>query len=704
MTSLPPVIRCDSEHNSLLFDLRRGFAELAWIGAPVPANEDLFAICNSRSRGRHQCQPDRPEPSSIFPQSGWGYDGTPAVVLSEGGKAIHSRFTLSDVRQTGSNIYFTHSDPTSGATVDTEWSLMPTGILQAQVQIRNDGSKPFELVSLASLALPLPSWTSHVTRYSGRWAAEMQKQRHEICQGGFNAASFGGRPGFGGGNWVRIESANASENHGHAIAAHLAWSGDHLLQVERNADSTSMLLMSAKLEPGEIILAPGEIWRAPDCIVAVSNEGFSTTRHAFHRHVLAEMQTNLPSTTPRKVHLNTWEALSFGMDLPKLCALADAAAAIGVERFVLDDGWFNERRDDTSSLGDWTADAALFPRGLTELIDHVEQQGMDFGLWVEPEMISPDSDLYRAHPDWCIDVAGQPRPTQRNQLVLDLSRTEVSEYLYHRLDTLLRDHSIAYLKWDHNRDLFPRAGKGHAQVTALYALLDRVKAAHPHVEIETCASGGGRVDFAMLKRCSRFWASDNNDALDRLKINAGWFDFLPLRVTGNHVGPSPNPITGRCTSMDFRAKVAMFGHMGVEADPAAMSEEERASLTTHIAIYKQWRDVLHSGTLTVVDCDDAAVYGWFAWGENRGLAVVAQTQHATRFEVPPVRLTGLSPQSRYQIKLVEPWPKLAARHLANPDCWRDGLTLSGQVLAESGLALPLTLPESAWLISVELAP
>ena len=702
MSILKPFIRCDGGNSSLVFDLRRGSAELASIGPALPFDENLAAMCDARLRGSHQSQPNVPEPSSILPQSGWGYGGTPAVILCQDGQAIPSRFVLSGAVESVSKLNFTFEDSASGATLEVCWSILESGVIKSEICLTNNGQEPFELVSLASLALPLTSWARWAVRYSGRWAAEMQKQRHEIGPTGLSSTSYGGRPGFGGGNWVRIESANASEDHGHVIAAHLAWSGDHQLLVERNADGEAMLMMAARLELGEIELKPGQVWRAPHCIMAVSGNGIVATRHAFHSHCNADI---LPAVgaSPRKVHLNTWEALGFGLDQGKLNNLADAAAALGVERFVLDDGWFKGRRDDTSGLGDWVPDAGLFPEGLTPIIEHVESLGMDFGLWVEPEMISPDSDLYREHPDWCIHVAGQPRLTQRSQLVLDLTRMEVTDYLFSMLDSLLRDNRIAYLKWDHNRDLFPPAGKEREQVVALYALLDRLRLAHPHVEIETCASGGGRVDFAMLERCTRFWASDNNDAIDRLKINAGWFDFLPLRAVGNHVGPSPNPITGRQISMDFRAKVAMFGHMGIEADPGAMSEDDRKNLTAHIAIYKQWRDALHSGKLTVVGCNDPGIYGWFVWAKNRGIALVAQTIHAQNFEVPPVRLTGLEPLQRYKIKLIEPWPELAARRLANPDRWRDGMVLSGQVLAVAGLALPLTLPETAWLISVELA-
>ena len=702
MSGLKPFVRCDKGNLSLVFDLRRGFAELAWIGQTLASGEDLQAMSDAQMRGSHQSQPDMPEPSSILPRSGWGFFGTPAITLSQSGKAMPSRFVLASVVELSSGASFTFNDAASGATAEVCWTIMQSGVIKSEICLTNNGDKPFGLGSLASLALPLPSWARFAVRYSGRWAAEMDTRRFEISSNGLSATSNGGRPGFGGGNWIRIESADASEDHGHVIAAHLAWSGDHQLLVERNADGEAMLMMAARLEVGEITLEPGQIWRAPDCIIAVSNSGIGTARHAFHSHAIAE---TLPKAgaSPRKVHLNTWEALGFGIDQRKLNDLVDAAAALGVERFLLDDGWFKGRRNDRSSLGDWVPDWGIFPKGLTPLIEHVELLGMDFGLWVEPEMISPDSDLYRDHPDWCIHVAGQDRLTQRNQLVLDLTRPQVTDHLFASLDTLLRDNRIAYLKWDHNRDLFPLVGKGHAQVTALYALLDRLRLAHPNVEIETCASGGGRVDFAILKRCARFWASDNNDAIDRLHINAGWFDFFPLRAVGNHVGPSPNPITGRQISMDFRAKVAMFGHMGVEANPGAMSEDEREILKAHIAIYKQWRDVLHSGKVSVVGCDDPGVYGWLVCVENRGIALVAQKLHARSFEVAPVRLGGLVPHKRYKIRLLDPWPKMAARRLANPERWRDGMVLSGKVLAEAGLALPLNLPETAWLIALELA-
>jgi alpha-galactosidase len=701
MSSLPPFSRLDGDDLSMVFDLRAGVAEPVYFGPTLPVGEDLVNLCDVLRRGRHASQPDRPVPRSLLPVAGEGHLCAPSIVIQQHGRPLTLRMPLVAITQRNAGLCLEHRDDALGLGVQIQIAIVRGGLVEFGTQLRNLGTQPIGLISLASLTLPLPHWASHVVRYAGRWSGEMQQQRLPLHQGAITSASHGGRPGFGGGNWVRIEGDNAGEVHGDALAAHLAWSGDHILSVERNADGDATLTMAARLEPGEIMLAPGDTFCAPRALVAVSAEGIASLRHAFHAHILGAVIPNTAASTPRKVHLNSWEALAFDQSLERLFALAERAAALGVERFVLDDGWFAGRRDDTTSLGDWVADPGIFPEGLAPLIEHVRGSGMDFGLWVEPEMVSPDSDLYRAHPDWCLHLPDRPRLTQRNQLVLDLTRPEVSEHVFASLDRLLADHDIAYLKWDHNRDLFPLAGKGHAQVIALYALLDRLRAAHPQVEIETCASGGGRVDLEILKRCSRFWASDNNDPIERLQINAGWFDFLPMRIVGNHVGPSPNPITGRQVAMDFRAKVAMFGHMGVEADPGAMSTEDRQCLAAHIALYKQWRDVLHAGRLWRLAPAGAGVHALMAMHEGRGIALIAQTRQATTYDVPPIRFAGLDDDARYRVALLPPYCEKARAQLSDARPYAQGVVLSGRALRLAGISLPLQYPESAWLVSIE---
>jgi alpha-galactosidase len=688
-------VRLDTTDFTLVFDLRREQPELAYCGKRLPDREELIALCAAARRGAHQSQPDEPVLPSIFPQEGRGYPGRPALEYQVEGRSAPTDLRLSGLKLQQDRVSFEFSD--AATKVELCWAIMSSGLIEVRTRLINLASLPITITHLASLSLPVPHWASEAVRFSGRWSAEMQEQRHAISGGIAGGRSRGGRPGFSGGNWIRLEEPGVSEGKGRCLSAHLAWSGDHEMSLELDADGAATLMMSAGLEAGEIVLAPGAAFEAPRALLAVSARGSAGLRQAFHREVMATS----PVSFPRKVHLNSWEALAFDLSVPALEQLVEHARDLGAERFVLDDGWFEGRRNDTTSLGDWTPDRGLFPDGLRGLIEHVHACGMDFGLWVEPEMISPASALYRAHPDWCIHRKDRPRETQRYQLVLDLTRPEVEEHLFTMLDTLLRQNQIAYLKWDHNRELFPRALKGHAQTLALYRLLDRLRSAHPQVEIESCASGGGRVDLEILRRCGRYWASDNNDAVERLRINRSWYQFLPPSITGNHVGPSPNPITGRRLSMDFRAKVALFGHMGIEANPVEMTEGERAVLARHILLYKEWRDVVHRGSLYEIECGDPSVVGWLALNGRRGLALAAQTRLAPTFEAPPVRFAGLDPQIYYAVRLLEPWPSRAKPYLASPEVWRAGLVLSGAALAEQGLALPLTHPETAWLIALE---
>ncbi|MEO1169413.1 MAG: alpha-galactosidase [Pseudomonadota bacterium] len=701
MARATEYLRLDGMAVTLVVAVTQGeYADLVYFGPKLESDEDLDALYLSGLYGAHESQPDRPPVGGLLPERKHGYAGTAVVELRDGARRLSTDFrpVRHEVGESGLSIAF--EDAATGLQLDIQWSLAAGDIIRSRMALVPAGQGPIAIDRLAALALPVPLRFDHAVTYSGRWSAEMQECCEAIGPGGFVSRSRGGKPGFDGGSWLLL----CDGEDGPVIGAHLCWSGDYDTVLERDADGRAMLLMGPALEAGEIVLKPGECFETPSAAFAYASDRAALGR-LFHRHLREDVLPGRADWRPRKVHLNSWEALGFDMDESKLKALADGAADLGVERFVLDDGWFGGRRDDRTSLGDWEVSPDVLPDGLDPLIAYVEGLGMDFGLWVEPEMVSPDSDLYRAHPDWCLHEPGRERRTQRQQLVLDLTRSDVVEHLFERLDALLGGHRIAYLKWDHNRDLFPAANAdgpaGHAQTLALYALLDRIRAAHPRVEIESCSSGGGRVDFGILSRCHRIWASDNNDAIERLRIVRSWAQFLPLEVIGNHVGPSPNPITGRRLSMDFRAKVAMFGHMGVEADPAAMNTGERETLRAHIALYKHWRDILHQGSLFRLAHPDPGVSTLLALAGDRGLALAAQIQVAATYDVAPVRTAGLDVDARYRVTLPEPWPRKAMRYLANAENWREGYILSGGVLMERGLALPLAHPETAWLIALE---
>ncbi len=694
-------VRLDGEALTLVFALEAGgTADLVYLGARLPEGEDLAALVAATARGRHESQPDVPPVPGLLPERKLGWSGTPAIQLRRGGETIETDFRLRDWQAAPDNLELTFGDAALAISLSLGWRIAAAGVIEAYAVLVNHDEPDLELKRLAAPALPVPCRFADLTTFSGRWAGEMREHRRPLAPDGFARTSARGKPGFGGGNWLILHDR---ESEG-VLAAHLAFSGDCDTRIEcdneGSADGRAVLQMAAAQPHVETGFPAGSVAATPRAVFALAANR-STLAQRLHAYLRAEVLPGRKDWGPRKVHLNSWEALGFDLSEPALIRLADDAAALGIERFVLDDGWFGGRRDDTSSLGDWVVSPDVFPNGLGPLIDHVHARGMNFGLWVEPEMVSPDSDLYRAHPDWCLHFEGRDRPTMRGQLALDLSRAEVREYLIERLDALLRENAIAYLKWDHNRDLFPTAGKALWQSLGFNHVLDRLRAAHPHVEIESCASGGGRIDFGVLSRVHRVWPSDNNDAIERLRIMRAWSQFMPLEVLGSHVGPSPNPITGRRLDMDFRAKVALFGHMGVEADPARMSDAERECLAAHIALYKAWRGVLHEGTLWRLAHPDPNVSGMMVTHGHKALAVAAQTAFSPVFDAAPVRLAGLEPEARYRVTLPEPWPGKARRYLANADQWREGLTLSGTTLMTQGLALPLTHPETAWLIALE---
>lgn len=690
------LVRCDGERLTLVFALEAGGgADLVYAGACLPADEDLAMLAAAGARGRHESQPDAPPRPGLLPERKAGWSLTPALSLRRGGRLLDTDLRVSRWDHAANSLTVTFADPRVGIELHATWQIGQGDVVRAASRLHNTADTALEAERLAALALPVPRRFTECTSYAGRWAGEMQEHRRAIAPDGLRRETAIGKPGFAGAGWLLLHAGDE------VLGAHLAWSGDQWLALEPDTqgagDARALLLMGAGSHPGEVVLAPGEAASTPAAHIALAPDR-SALAQAFHTHLRAEILPARAAWGERKVHLNSWEALGFDLSQEGLIALAESAASLGIERFVLDDGWFGGRRDDTTSLGDWFVSPEVLPQGLAPLIARVHELGMDFGLWVEPEMVSPDSDLYRAHPDWCLHLEGRERPTMRGQLALDMGRPEVRDYLFERLDALLAENPIAYLKWDHNRDLFPSAA-GQAQ--GFYTLLDALRAAHPKVEIESCSSGGGRIDFGVLSRTHRVWPSDNNDAIERLRIIPAWSQFLPLEVLGSHVGPLPNPITARRLGMDFRAKVAMFGHMGVEADPARMSEKERATLAAHIALYKAWRGVVHSGAFYRLSHPDPNVTGMMVTHQGKALALVAQTAFSPVFDAAPVRLAGLDPAACYRVTLPEPWPPKARHYLANPDQWRSGLTLSGAALMSHGLALPLTHPETAWLIALE---
>jgi alpha-galactosidase len=644
---------------------------------------------------------------SIALEPGIGLMGVSGLSAHRDGKDWGSRFVVDSVDPSPAGVTIRTSDPRTE--IGLEYRIdcnLETGLLQIAATLTNKGTAPLNLNMMATACLPIPQTMSDIIGFSGRWADEFRHERLARFSGTYLRENKRGRTSHDSFPAIILCASDTNEQSGEAYGLHLAWSGNHSLRVDSLSDGRIFALLGCLLLPGEIILAAGEQFTSPPIIAGYSGSGLSALSRQFHSHVRETLLRAEVRNRPRPVHYNSWEAVYFDHDLDRLKAMADKAAAIGVERFVLDDGWFGSRRNDRAGLGDWTVSDAVYPEGLKPLISHVTGLGMEMGIWFEPEMINPDSDLFRAHPDWILQIEGVTQIPFRHQYVLDISRPEVSDYLFERIDAILSEYQIGYIKWDMNRDLnHPGGADGtpcaHAQVHALYKLIERVRTAHPSVEIESCASGGGRADMGILAHTDRIWTSDSNDALDRQNIQRGASYFLPLNVLGSHVGPQRCHITGRTLSMAMRAATALMGHMGAELNLLTEAEVNLAELKAAIALYKVHRELLHSGDMYRLDTPAYLnAFGVVAHDKSQALFSLAYLTGHQKSLPTQLRFDGLASDARYRIHLI--WPQ-AWKPVISPcvteamDLQGDSSLFSGEALMRIGMQLPLALPETVLL-------
>ncbi len=692
-----------TDTTSLVLDGRGGGLPVVvhW-GAPLGAlsDEDLEVLADTVVPPSANSTPDAPVPVALLPEAARGYQGRPGLRGHRSGTAWVTSFRVSDLRAAGSSVEIVAEDPDALLHLEITVELTPSGVLRLRSRVTNDGAEPYTVDGLEA-ALPLPAQATELLDLGGHWARERHPQRRPFDLGTWARENRRGRTGHDATLALLAGTPGFGFRHGEVWGLHVAWSGNHVTYAERVLEGTATLGGGELLASGEVILAPGEEYASPWLYAAYSARGIDGLSAAFHTWLRARPGHPV---TPRPVVLNTWEAVYFDHDLARLRALADVAARIGVERFVLDDGWFRHRRDDTAGLGDWYVDETVWPGGLRPLIDHVTGLGLRFGIWVEPEMINEDSDLYRAHPDWVLGPgAGVLPPRARHQQVLDLNVPSAYSYLLERLDELLSGNDIAFLKWDHNRDLVAAGHDGrsgvHGQTLAVYRLLDELRARHPAVEIESCSSGGARVDLEILARTDRVWASDSNDALERQTIQRWTALLLSPELIGAHVGPPTVHSSGRTQHLPFRFATALFGHFGIEWDIASASPAELAALAAGIAYYKDKRAVLHTGELVRADHPDPAALVHGVVAADRSAAVFAYVAlHTSARGVPaPMRLPGLDPDRAYRVDVVEPAGAPMTLGTAQP--WSSRV-LTGKVLAEVGLRPPILAPEQAWLVEV----
>lgn len=697
------LVALHGQTSSLVLEVRgSGAPLLRWWGPRVGAGPTP-SLLDGRFPASFSLDED--PPLDLVPTLGAGRFGAPALEASRDGAPLAVRWNVAAVAERPNAVSVTLEASAAGVRVEQRIALDPAGdVVTLAATLTNTGATPLEPAFLAAGTLPLPADAATIRSFTGRHNAEFVAEVEPMPAHSWLRENRRGLTGHAGPPGLFVEDAGAGWHSGVVRAGHLAWSGNHRLVVARDDEGFWTLQAGEALAPGEVVLAPGDSYSTPDLLAVASDAGRNGAIQAFHDAVRSRAPWPAGGMRPRPVHVNSWEGFYFDHDEAVLMALAERAAALGVERFVLDDGWFKGRDDDTAALGDWTPDPRKYPVGLGPLARHVVGLGMEFGLWVEPEMVNPDSDLYRSHPDWALAPPGVPARTARHQLVLDLAREDVRDHLFGVLDRLVRELPIACLKWDHNRGLSP--GGGHAQTAGAYALIDRLRRAHPALEIEACAGGGGRTDAGMAARAHRFWTSDCIDAVSRVAMQRGFLHFLPPEMMGAHVGASPAHSTGRAQSMAFRAAVALPGHFGVELDPATMGSGDAELLADGIARYKQMRDRLHAGRVWLGEGADGLM--WQLHGEPGDLIlIVTRVRPVMLRRPPPLPLPPLAGAGPTNVRLLH--LATAPGHPA-PDAplfaamRESGVVLDGDWLARAGLPLPAMKAESVALFALRRSP
>ena len=532
-----------------------------------------------------------------------------------------------------------------------------TDVIERWVELRNGHSKDVRVLRADSGSWLMPDQDEYrISSVHGHWSGETQLERRTLPTGEYTLTSRHGTTGQQSNPWVMVDDGTATEEFGTVRTVALAWSGSWRLTAQRRPDGAASVTAGFGHDGLEWSLHPGDALTTPSSLGLHSEGGFGAASRSWHdyvrRHVLTHPQEDRP------VLFNSWEATEFDISLEGQIALARKAADLGVELFVVDDGWFGSRTHDAAGLGDWFPNPDRFPEGLHPLVDTVRTLGMGFGIWVEPEMVNPDSDLYRANPDWVLHWPGRRRDELRNQLVLNFGRTDVRQWALRSLDDLAGAYSLDFLKWDMNRPFtqagWPDRADNHDMVwiehtRGVYSVMDELRRRHPGLRIEACSSGGGRVDLAIMSRTDQVWTSDNTDSLDRQTIQHGYSQLYPAVTMGAWVTEEVNALTGRRVPLDYRFHVAMAGALGIGGDLDLWSPDELDRSREHIARYKAIRSTVQHGDLYRLGQAPGRDYSALEYVADRQVVLLSYDPHRSLSRAPRrLRLRGLDPAARYR--------------------------------------------------------
>ena len=606
--------------------------------------------------------------------AGWGaglfVEPALKVTFADGNRDLVLHYDSHALRDDGFDV--TLKDIVRKLSVTLHYRMDPrSGILARSATIENHETQPVTVEQAAAAAWALPASHYTLNYLTGRWAGEWALTQEELNTGSRLIESRRGSTGHQANPWFALQAGKPDEDRGEVWFGALAWSGSWRIMIER--DQLDAVRVTGGFNPFDFgyVLHPGDKLDTPIFYGGYAANGLGEASRTLHRFEIDQVLphragANVPPK-PRPVIYNSWEATEFNVTEAGQMALAEKAAALGIDRFVMDDGWFGERKDDHAGLGDWYVNPKKFPRGLKPLIDKVHALGMDFGLWVEPEMVNPDSDLYRKHPDWVLSFPSRPRSEQRNQLVLNLARTDVRDYVLNFLDKLLTENDIAFLKWDYNRnwsepgwDQLPPAEqkKVYVEFTRnLYSILAELRHRHPKVELESCSGGGGRVDLGILRFADEVWPSDNTDPFDRLTQQDGFSYAYTPQVMMAWVTDSPHWLNQRSTSLTYRMLSSMQGSLGIGANIAKWSEEETLTAKKLIAAYHQAQPTIVQGALyrLISPRQGSEFSATQTVNRDQSQSVVFAFIHSTQEgrPFPRLKLKGLNPVQQYELTSIE---------------------------------------------------
>jgi alpha-galactosidase len=671
-TGYQPVFRLDGGNMTYAFGVNeRGELQQIYWGGRLGAND---AIAPAKSE-REAASFDSSYNTTPQEYAGWGaglfIEPALKVTFADGNRDLVLHYATSTKRDENS-LDVVLKDISRAVTVTLHYDIdSESGIVARSATIENHETKPIVIEQAAAAAFSLPAAHYTLNYLSGRWAGEWTLNQETIHQGQRVLESRRGSTGHQNNPWFAIGKGDADEEHGETWFGALAWSGSWRITVEQ--DTLDKVRVTGGFNPFDFgyPLKPGEKLESPVFYAGYTHHGMGDASRLLNRftltHILPQSSNSSPNPRPRPVIYNSWEATEMNVTEAGQEALAEKAAALGIDRFVMDDGWFGQRKTDHAGLGDWYVNKEKFPNGLKPLIDKVHSLKMDFGLWVEPEMVNPDSDLYRKHPDWVLNFPGRPRNEERNQLVLNLARPDVREYVYGFLDKLLTENQIAFLKWDYNRnwsepgwDQLPanEQKKVYVEFTRnLYSILAELRQKHPGAEIESCSGGGGRVDLGILHYTDEVWPSDNTDPLDRLTQQDGFTHAYPVQVMMAWVTDSPHWLNSRSTSVTYRMLVSMQGSLGIGGNLNKWTGEELATTKRLIAAYHQVQKTITQGDLyrLISPTNGSEFSATETVSPDKSQAVFFAFVHSTQEgrTFPRLQLLGLDPKATYALSSIE---------------------------------------------------